>query len=208
MPRASGRGSSAHHDHPGEDSVDADEDAGLAGAMTVHYRPGFQLLGRDAVLGEEATAADRHPASPHRPGDALAGVLPHLHGLFEPQLLLARRLHQRRPQDVGRHAVHRCRQREHLGAIEAGAREDLPHLRRPHREGAGLVEEDRAHLAQGLDCTRPLDDHALACRARETGDEGDRSGATRTTASPRTASPPSPQAAPAMSRVAGKKKPA
>ena len=52
---------------------------------------------------------------------------------------------------------------------------DLLDRRRPEREGAGLVEDDRPGLAELLDGGTPLDDHADLRRPRDAGENRDRS---------------------------------
>ena len=73
-----------------------------------------------------------------------------------------------------RQLVDRRRQAEQLGLRDAVECNDSLHLRGAQRDGAGLVEEHGACLAQTLERRAALHDHPCPRRPRHPGDERDR----------------------------------
>ncbi len=104
----------------------------------------------------------------------MAGVLANMAGGAEGEARVGGGTHERLAEHVRGHAVDRGGEREQLGGLVISIRDDIANVGCSHREGAGLVEQDGARLAERLDRSGALDDHAVAGGAREAGHERDR----------------------------------
>ena len=144
------------------------------GAVAAQDGSGRDLVLRDPHRAHERAAPDRHRATVDDSLDALAGLLANVAGGAEGEACVGGGPHERLAEHVRGHAVDRGGEREQLGGLVISIRDDIANVGRSDREGAGLVEQDGARLAERLDRSGALDDHAVAGGAREAGDERDR----------------------------------
>ncbi|GIV00565.1 MAG: hypothetical protein KatS3mg014_2180 [Actinomycetota bacterium] len=109
-----------------------------------------------AVVPRATTCPSTLPSIP------AAVLLVHVGREREGEAPLAGRAHDRRGEDVGRDLVQGGREPEHLVRIELAEGLDVGDLRRPRREGAGLVEQEHGAPGEGLEGPAALhDDPAL-----------------------------------------------
>ncbi len=163
-----------HHDHAAEVTIDANDDMGLARASTRHHGRGRDLPCGDACGANERAASDSDAAAVDRSLNALAWLLRHLARRADLELGFDGRPEERLAENVRRHLIDGGSQPQYFPLLEAVAAEDLTHLGRADGEGARLVEQHSARLAQRLDRPGALHDHACVRRAREPRDQRDR----------------------------------
>ena len=106
----------------------------------------------------------------------LPRLLPYTRGHVKREPRLCGGVNERVAEHMGGHPVNRGGEAQQLARVQVLAGQDLPHLRRADRERAGLVEHDRAGLAERLDRPSTLHDHARAGGPRDAADERDRRG--------------------------------
>ena len=108
------------------------------------------------------------------PSDSLAGLLVDVGWERQLEARVGGGGHERFAEDVCGQAVNRSREPQQLAGLGAIASHDLADLRRADRQRSGLIEQDRARLAECLDRAGALDNDPGARSAREAGDERDR----------------------------------
>jgi len=188
---------------------------GLAGAATGGKRGAADGVGVVALGAQEGAAADGDATAVDRAGDPLPGLLVDVAGHRQVKRGFLGRADESLAEHVSGEAVDGRGEPQDLSSGQAVERDDLADFRGADRQGAGLVEQDGARLAEGLDQAGALDDDAVSAMrdTPETSAIGAArmSGhgvATTTTASARTGSPLSTHARPATTGAIGRKTPA
>ena len=209
MSSASSRGGSENSAAPTISPVDADQRSGVAGLRGLARRQGAVVAERAQVrvaADGDAAAADRSLDPPPRLLDCPAREV-------EPQAAVARLLDERAGERVDGDLVERGGETQALGLIEAVHRRDPLDARRAEGDRAGLVEHapcaprpSRSIAAAPLTTTparaaRETPQSSAIGAARISG----HGVATTKTASARTGSPDTAQAAPATTIVSGRK---
>ena len=158
---------------PGDQpAVDADQGAGIPrGELDVdRVRAGV------AGIAQEGPAADGDPTSGHGALDALAGALEDVERELEVEPTVLRLADERRRERMNRCEVDRRGEPQRLVFAEPVDAADPSQLRCSEGDGARLVEDDGARVAQRLDHAAALDDDADTRGPRDAGEQGDRGG--------------------------------
>jgi hypothetical protein len=164
----------------------------------------------DPLAAQPARAADEDAVAVDRAAHAVAEALLDALGNRQRQVALLRARDEGLRQRVRGHLVDRRRQPQGVVGGEAVRPDDSAQLRMAERDGAGLVEQDRARLAELLDRSRGLGDDARTSGTRHADMNAigaarisGQGVATTNTASALTGSPDTAQAAAATAAVNG-----